>query len=79
VNDSFYEEIGDFNAKVGRHDVFKLTIGSESLYETNNNNNNRVGLANFAPSKNLRVKGTMLDIGLGHLRMGKPTIRLTIF
>jgi hypothetical protein len=48
VKDSFYEELehvfdkfpkyrmkillGDFSAKVGREDIFKLTIGNESLH-----------------------------------------------
>jgi hypothetical protein len=30
--------LGDFNAKVGREDIFKLTIGNESLHEINNDN-----------------------------------------
>jgi hypothetical protein len=54
VKDSFYEELervfdsfpkyhmkillGDFNAKVGREDIFKLTIGNESLHESSNDN-----------------------------------------
>jgi endonuclease/exonuclease/phosphatase family metal-dependent hydrolase len=49
--------LGDFNAKVGREDVFKLTIGNESLHEINNENG--VRLVNFAASKNLTVKSTM--------------------
>jgi hypothetical protein len=73
VKDSFYEELecvfdkfpkyhmkillGDFNAKVGREDIFKPTIGNESLYEITNDNG--VRLVNFATSKNLRVKSTM--------------------
>jgi hypothetical protein len=54
VMDSFYEELesvfdkfpkyhmkillGDFNAKVGREDIFKLTIGNERLHEISNDN-----------------------------------------
>jgi hypothetical protein len=49
--------LGDFNAKVGREDIFKLTIGNESLHEISNNNEVRV--VNFATSKNLIVKSTM--------------------
>jgi hypothetical protein len=52
--DSFYEELegvfdqipkyhmkillGDCNAKVGREDIFKPTIGNESFQETSNDN-----------------------------------------
>jgi hypothetical protein len=73
VKDSFYEEVehvfdkfpkdhmkillGDFNAKVGRGDIFKPSIGIESLYEISNDKG--VRLVNFATSKNLRVKSTM--------------------
>jgi hypothetical protein len=49
--------LGDFNAKVGREDIFKPTIGNESLHEVSNDNG--VRLVNFATSKNLRVKNTM--------------------
>jgi endonuclease/exonuclease/phosphatase family metal-dependent hydrolase len=49
--------IGDFNAKVCREDIFKPTIGNESLRETNNDNGVRV--VNFATSKNRTVKSTM--------------------
>jgi endonuclease/exonuclease/phosphatase family metal-dependent hydrolase len=71
--DSFYEELeqvfdhfpkyrmkillGDFNAKVGREDTFKLTIGNESLREDGNDNGVRV--VNFATPKDLVVKSTM--------------------
>jgi hypothetical protein len=48
--------LGDFNAKVGREDVFKPIIGNESLHEANNYNGVRV--VNFATSKNLIVKIT---------------------
>jgi exonuclease III len=71
--DSFYEEIGcvfdqfpmydmkflggNFNAKVGWENIFKPTIGNDSLHDINNDNGVRV--ANFATSKNLAVKSTM--------------------
>ncbi|PNF34372.1 hypothetical protein B7P43_G15323 [Cryptotermes secundus] len=49
--------LGDFNAEVGREDIFKPTIGNESLHEISNENGVRV--VNFATSKNLTVKSTM--------------------
>jgi endonuclease/exonuclease/phosphatase family metal-dependent hydrolase len=49
--------LGDFNAKLGREDTFKPTIGNESLHEDSNDNGVRV--VNFATSKNLVVKSTM--------------------
>jgi hypothetical protein len=49
--------LGDFNPKVGREDIFKLTIGNESLHEISNDNGVRV--INFATSKNLIVKSTI--------------------
>jgi hypothetical protein len=36
-----------FNAKVGREDVFKPTIGNESLYESSNDNKARVAFFRF--------------------------------
>jgi hypothetical protein len=58
IKDSFYEEVGrvfdqfprydmkillgDFNAKVGREDIFKPTIGNESSHEISNDNGVRV-------------------------------------
>jgi hypothetical protein len=48
----------DFNAKVGREDIFKLTIGNESLHEISNDN--RVRVVNFGTSRNLTVKSTMI-------------------
>jgi hypothetical protein len=72
VKDSFYEEVerifdkfpkyhmkillGDLNAKVGK-DIFKPTIGNESLHEISNDNGVRV--INFATTTNLIVKSTM--------------------
>jgi hypothetical protein len=41
--------LGDFNANVGREDIFKPTIGKDSLHETSNDNGIRV--VNFATSK----------------------------
>jgi hypothetical protein len=49
--------LGDFNAKVGREDIFKPTIGNESLHEISDDNG--VRLVNFATSKNLKVKSTI--------------------
>jgi hypothetical protein len=49
--------LGDFNAKVGREDIFKPTIGNDSLHETIYDNGVRI--VNFATSKNLTVKSTM--------------------
>jgi hypothetical protein len=49
--------LGDLNAKVGRTDIFKLTIRNESPHEISNDNGVRV--VNFATSKNLVVKSTM--------------------
>jgi hypothetical protein len=72
VKDSFYEELErvfdnfsnyhmkillDFNAKVGREDFFKPTIGNERLHEICNDNGIRV--VKFATSKNLTVKSTI--------------------
>jgi hypothetical protein len=48
--------LGDFNAKVGRENIFKLTIGNESLHEINNDSGVRV--VNFATTKNFVVKST---------------------
>jgi hypothetical protein len=72
IKDSFYEELEkgsdqfpryhmkimkkDFNAKLEREDIFKPTIGNESLHEASNDNGVRV--AHFAISKNLIVKST---------------------
>ena len=71
--DSFYEEseqvldhfpkyhmkilLGDFNAKVGRQNILKPTIGNESLHQDSNDNGVRI--VNFAVSKNLAFKSTI--------------------
>jgi hypothetical protein len=49
--------LGDFNAKVGREEIFKPTVGNESLHEISHDNG--VRLVQFATSKSLRVKSTM--------------------
>jgi len=70
---SFYEELeqvfehfpkyhmkillGEFNAKVERENIFKLTIGEESPHQDSNDNGVRI--VNFATSQNLLVKSTM--------------------
>jgi exonuclease III len=72
IKDSFYEELaqvfdqfpryhmkillGDFNAKVGREDIFKPIIGNESPHEASDDNGVRV--VNFTTSKSLIVKST---------------------
>jgi len=50
--------LGDFNAKVGRENVFKPTIGDESLHHVSNDNVDRI--VYFATLKNLLVKNTMI-------------------
>ena len=49
--------LGDFDAKVGRENIFKPTIGNGSLHQDSNDNGVRI--VNFATSKNLVVKSTM--------------------
>ena len=71
--DSFYEELdqvfyhfseyhmkillGDFNAKVGRENIFRQTIGNDTLHQDSIDNSVRI--VNFATSKNLVVKSTL--------------------
>jgi hypothetical protein len=50
--------LGDFNAKVGREDIFKPSTENESLHIISNDNGAR--LINFAKSKNLNAKSIML-------------------
>jgi endonuclease/exonuclease/phosphatase family metal-dependent hydrolase len=73
IKDSFYEELeqvfdqfprchmkilmGDFNAKVGREDIFKPIISNRSLHEASNDK--RVRVVNFATLKYLIVKSTI--------------------
>jgi len=41
--------LGDFNAKVGRENIFKPTIGNDSLHQ--NSNDNGVRIVNIATWK----------------------------
>jgi hypothetical protein len=50
--------LGDFNAKLCTEDIFKPTIGNEISHEISNYNGVRV--VNFATSKGLVVKSTMI-------------------
>ena len=56
--------LGGFNAKVGRENMFKPTIGNESLHQDSNDNGDRI--VNFATSKNLVVKSTMFPHRIIH-------------
>jgi hypothetical protein len=49
--------LGDCNAKVGRENIFKLTVGNESPHQDSSDSGVRI--VNFATSKNLVVKSTM--------------------
>jgi hypothetical protein len=49
--------LGDFSAKLGKEDIFKPTIGNESLHKTSNDSGVRLVL--FATCKHLRVKSVM--------------------
>jgi hypothetical protein len=74
--------LGDFNVKVGREDIFKHTIGNESLHATSNDNG--VNVVNFANPKISLSKVPCSHIVsfiklLGHLLMGEHTTKLTIF
>jgi len=46
--------LGDFNAKMGRENIFKLTVGNESLHQDRNDNG--VSIVNNATSENLVVQ-----------------------
>jgi len=48
--------LGDFNAKVGKEDIYKPTIGNERLQ--NETKNNRIKIIEFAISKGFNVRST---------------------
>jgi len=70
--------LGNFNAKVGRENIFKPTIGNECLHQDNNYNG--VEIVNVATSKNLDVKSTMFPHRILKKNVTGPVLigRLTI-
>jgi hypothetical protein len=81
VFEKFPKYQGDFNAKVGREDIFRSEIGNESLHQISNDNGVRV--VNFSTSKNLSKVQCFHIITFINL-LGLPlterlTIKLTIF
>jgi hypothetical protein len=46
--------LGDFNAKVGRENIFFFFFGNESLHQ--NSNDNKVRMVTLATSKNVVVR-----------------------
>ena len=64
--------LGDFNTKVGRENIFKPTIGNESLHQDSYDNGVRI--VNFATSKNLVVKSTMFP----HRGIHKDNIKMDL-
>ena len=74
--------LGDFNAKVGRENIFKPRIGNKSPHQDSNDNGVRI--VNFVTSKNLVVKSTMFHTETfintpGPLLMGRSTTRLITY
>jgi hypothetical protein len=71
--------LGGFIAKVSRRDTSKPTVGNDSLQKIMNVNG--VTLVKFATSKISQSKLQCSHIAhmLGHLQMGKPTVRFTVF
>jgi hypothetical protein len=70
--------VGDFNDKVGRENISKLTIENESLYEISDDNVVRV--VNFSTSKiELSTvqcfQGAALVNSLGHLLMERHAVK----
>jgi len=62
VSDHFFKYhmkilLGDFNEKLRGEDIFKQTIGNDSLHQDSNDNGFR--MVNFATSIDLGVKSTM--------------------
>jgi len=74
--------LGDFNAKVVKDNIFKPTIGNESLHQDSDDNGVRI--VNFITSKNVVVKtrrshtDTFISTP-GLLLMGRLIIRLVTY
>jgi len=49
--------LGDFNEKVERENIFKPTVGNDSIHQDSNDNG--IKIVNFATSKNLVVWSSM--------------------
>jgi len=74
--------LGDFNAKMGRKNIFKPTIGDESLHQDSNDKGVRI--VNFATSNNLVLKSMMFMHQNVHklpwpILMGRLTTRLITY
>jgi hypothetical protein len=65
--------LGDFNAKVGTENIFKLTVSNDSLYHDSTDNG--VGLEHYATSKNLVFSSTMFL----HLNINKTHLDLSLW
>jgi len=70
--------VGDFNAKIGRENIYRPTIGPDSLHEISNNNGTR--LIHFATSQELTISSIIFHENiftntLGSLQMVEFTIR----
>lgn len=61
--------LGDFNAKIGKSECFKPTIGIHNLHQISNNNGCR--LIDLAIGKGLKIKSTMFP----HREVHKGTWR----
>jgi hypothetical protein len=66
----------DFNARVGRENIFKPTTRNGSLHQDSNGNG--VGMVIFA-AKNLVVKSTIFISAPGSLLIGRLTTRLITY
>jgi len=65
---------GILNAKMGRKDIFKPTIGNESLPQDSNDNGTRI--VNFTTSKNVVFKSAMFQIRNTHTYIHTPVTLL---